>query len=130
MLTLSHEMSSGRQAILDAFDELFDAAVGRLNGLCTPEERAGARAQFIERMTPALEAVEAAQALELPGPAVADMRQAIERLAPADIAGLLASIPLAQRTHELLRTVAYERARQQLLQQLTAQAEPSPYGGH
>jgi len=94
-------MTTGRQAILDAFDQLFDAAAGRLNLSCTPEERAEARAQ-----------------------------QSIERLAPADIAGLLASIPLAQRTHELLRAVAYERARQQLLQQLTAQAEPSPYGGH
>jgi hypothetical protein len=123
-------MSTGRQAILDAFDQLFDAAAGRLSGACTPEERAQARAQFVERMTPALEAVEAAQKLELPQAAVEEMRQNIERLAPAEIAGLLASIPLAQRTHEALRAVAYERARQHLLQQLTAQAEPSPYGGH
>jgi len=123
-------MSTGRQAILDAFDQLFDAAVGRLSGSCTPEQRAEARAQFVERMTPALDAVEAEQKLELPGAELDDMRQAIERLSPADIAGLLASIPLAQRTHELLRSVAYERARQHLLQQLTAQAEPSPYGGH
>jgi len=123
-------MSTGRQAILEAFDQLFDAAVGRLSATCTPEERAQARAEFAERMTPILEAAEAAQKLELPASVVGDMRQAIERLSPSDIAGLVASIPLAQRTHELLQAVAFDRARQRLLLHLTEQAEPSPYGGH
>jgi hypothetical protein len=81
-------------------------------------------------MTPILEAAEAAQKLELPASVVGDMRQAIERLSPSDIAGLVASIPLAQRTHELLQAVAFDRARQRLLLHLTEQAEPSPYGGH
>ena len=123
-------MPTGRQAILEAFDQLFDAAVGRLNASCTPEERAQARAEFTERMTPILEAAEATQKLELPATLVDDMRQSIERLSPSDIAGLVASIPLAQRTHELLKAVAFARARQQLLMHLTEQAEPSPYGGH
>jgi hypothetical protein len=124
------EMSNGREAILQAFDQLFDAAVGRLAITCTPEERAQARTEFAERMAPALQAVEAAQKVELPGAVVDDMKQSIERLSPADIAGLVASIPLAQRTTELLKAVAYERARQALLVQLTESAEPSPFGGH
>ena len=123
-------MPTGREAILDAFDQLFDAAAGRLDATCTPEERVQARSEFAERMTPILEAVDAAQKLELPTSVLDDMRHAIERLSPSDIAGLVASIPLAQRTHELLTAVAYDRARQRLLQQLTEQAEPSPYGGH
>jgi hypothetical protein len=123
-------MTTGRQAILDAFDQLFDVAAGCLQTTCTADERAAARAQFAERLGPALEALESAEAPELPEAEVGEMRQAIEKLSPADVAGLVASIPLAQRTHELLRAVAFERARQQVLMHLTAQAEPSPYGGH
>jgi hypothetical protein len=123
-------MTTGRQGILDAFDQLFDAATGRLQLTCSDEERATARAQFAERLAPALDALEAARKLALPETDVRDMRHAIEGLSPADIAGLLASIPLAQRTHELLKAVAFEEARQRLLLQLTAKAEPSPYGGH
>lgn len=120
----------GRQAILDAFDRLFDAAIGRLGTDSTPEERAQARRQFAERITPALDALDAAQEPVLPAEVFDDMRQSIERLTPTDIAGLLASIPLAQRTHELLQALAFDRARQQLLVHLTEQATPSPYGAH
>lgn len=122
-------MPSGRQAILDAFDRLFEAAMGRLNVASTPEERAEARARFAERMRPALDAVDAAQKLELPSAAVDDMRQAIERLTPAEVAELVATIPLAQRTQAMLQTLALEQAHDRLLEHLTSQAS-SKYGGH
>ena len=123
-------MTNPRQSILDAFDRLFDTAVARLNVSCTPEERSQARQAFTERMTPVLEVVEKTDQFDLPASAVDEMREAIDKLSSADVAGLVASIPLAQHTQEMLKTIAYERARQQLLVHLTEQAEPSPYGGH
>jgi len=123
-------MTTGRQAILDAFDRLFDAAIGRVGGAVTPEERAQARDQFATRMGPAFDAIDTTGQADLPPAVVDEMRQAIEHLSPADIAGLLASIPLAQRTQELLQAVAFDRARQQFLVHLTEQARPSPYGAH
>jgi hypothetical protein len=122
-------MPTGRQAILDAFDRLFEAAMSRLNVASTPEERAEARARFAERMRPALDAVDAAQKLELPPTAIDDMRQAIERLTPAEVAELVATIPLAQRTQAMLQTLALEQAHDRLLEHLTSQAS-SKYGGH
>jgi hypothetical protein len=122
--------TTGRQAILDAFDQLFDAATSHLQATCTAEERTAARTQFAERLGPVLDALESAKALALDEAEMGEMRRAVEQLSPADVAALVASIPLAQRTHERLRALAYERAREQMLLQLTASAEPSPYGGH
>jgi ketopantoate reductase len=123
-------MTTPRDAILNAFDQLFETAIVRLNVSCTPEERSQARAAFAERMTPVLEVADKAGDLEVPAEAVDEMRKTIDRLSPAEVAGLVASIPLAQHAQEMLKTIAFERARQQLLMHLTEQAEPSPYGGH
>jgi hypothetical protein len=123
-------MTTPREAILDVFDQLFETATARLNVSCTPEERSQARAAFAERMTPVLEVVEKVDEFDVPAEVVEEMRQSIGRLSPADVAGLVASIPLAQHAQEMLKTIGYERARQQLLVHLTEQAEPSPYGGH
>jgi hypothetical protein len=122
-------MPTGRQAILDAFDQLFEAAMSRLNVAGTPEDRAEARARFAERMRPALDAADAAQKLELPSTVVDDMRQAIERLTPAEVAELVATIPLAQRTQAMLQALALEQAHERLLEHITSQAS-SKYGGH
>jgi hypothetical protein len=122
-------MSTGRQAILDAFDQLFEAAMGRLDVTCTQEEKDEARAKFAQRMGSALDAVDAVPNLELPRAVVDDMRQSIERLTPAEVAGLVASLPLAQRTQAMLRAIAIDQARERLLEHLTAQAD-SEYGGH
>jgi len=122
-------MATARQAILDAFDQLFEAAMSRLNVVSTPEERVEARERFAERMRTALDAVDAAQKLELPSTAIDDMRQAIERLTPAEVAELVATIPLAQRTQAMLQTLALEQAHDRLLEHITAQAT-SKYGGH
>ena len=123
-------MTNPRETILDAFDRLFDTAIARLNVSCTPEERSQARQAFAERMTPVLEVVEKTDQFDLPAGAVDEMRETIDKLSSADVAALVASIPLAQHAQEMLKTIAYERARQQLLVHLTEQAEPSPYGGH
>lgn len=130
VLNLPLVTTTGRQAILEAFDQLFDAATRHLEASCTPEERAAARAQFAERLGPVLDALDGAKAITLEEAEVGEMRRTIEQLSAADVAGLVASIPLAQRTHEQLKALAWERARQQMLVQLTASAEPSPYGGH
>lgn len=122
-------MPTGRQDILDAFDRLFEAALSRLNVTSTSEERAEARARFAERMGPALDAVEAAKKAELPAAVVDEMRQAIERLTPTEVAELVATIPLAQRTQAMLQALALEQAHERLLEHLTAKAS-SPYGGH
>jgi hypothetical protein len=51
------------------------------------------------------------------------MEGAIEQLSPAELAGLIASVPLAQQTQVMLRTIAYRQAEQRLLEQLVAQAD-------
>ena len=130
VLRFASDMTNPRETILDAFDRLFDTAIARLNVSCTPEERSQARQAFAERMTPVFEVVEKTEQFDLPAAAVDEMRETIDKLSSADVAGLVASIPLAQHAQETLKTIAYERARQQLLVHLTEQAEPSPYGGH
>ena len=130
VLRFPANMTTPREAILDAFDQLFETAIARLNVSCTPEERSQVRTAFTERMTPLFEVVEKNDQFEVPAAVVDEMRQNIDRLSPAEVAGLVASIPLAQQAQEMLKTIAFERARQQLLMHLTEQAEPSPYGGH
>jgi hypothetical protein len=98
-------MSTGRQAILAAFDQLFDAAAGRLQITCTPEERAGVRAQFAERMAGALEAADASPTpVAVPEAVLAEMRAAISG-SPAEIAALVASIR-SRSAPRMLRAVA------------------------
>ena len=130
VLRFASNMTNPRDVVLDAFDRLFDTAAARLNVSCTPEERSEARRAFAERMTPVFEVMEKTEQFDLPSGVVDEMRETIDKLSSADVAGLVASIPLAQHTQEMLKTIAYERARQQLLVHLTEQAEPSPYGGH
>ena len=57
------------------------------------------------------------------------MEAAIEQLSPAELAGVIASIPLAQQTHEMLRAVAFRQAEQRLLEHMAGQAD-TRYGGN
>lgn len=59
---------------------------------------------------------------ELPEEVVGEM-EAIDRLSPADLAGLIASVPLARQTQEMLRTIAYQQAEQRLVEHFAAQAD-------
>jgi len=120
---------TGREALLSAFDRLFDAAARKLNVACTSEERAEAKEQFASRFDAALEVAKRAQVTALPEEALAEMEAAIEQLSPAELAGLIASIPLAQQTQEMLRALAFRQAEQRLLEHLTRQAD-TRYGGN
>src|SRR5438094_7755763 len=120
---------TGREALLSAFDRLFDAAAKKLNVACTPEERTEAKEQFASRFDAALEVAKGVQVAALPEEALAQMEAAIEQLSPAELAGVIASIPLAQQTHEMLRAVAFRQAEQRLLEHMAGQAD-TRYGGN
>jgi hypothetical protein len=114
---------TGREALLRAFDRLFDAAAKKLGAVCTPEERADAKEQFARRFEAALAIAQRVHVAELPEKVIDAMEAAIANLSPADLAGVIASVPLAQQTQEMLRAVAYQQAEQRLLEHLASQAD-------
>jgi hypothetical protein len=120
---------TGREALLQAFDRLFDAAATKLNLTCTPEERAEAKEQFANRFAQALEIAATVEIPALPTQVVDAMEQAITQLSPAEIAGVIATVPLAQQTQEMLRAVAFRQAEQRLLEHFAKQAD-TRYGGN
>lgn len=120
---------TGRDALLLAFDRLFDAAARKLNVVCTPEERADAKEQFVQRFESALDIAQKVDTGELPGGVLDDMEKAIGELSPAELAGVIASVPLAQQTHDMLRSIAFREAEQRLLEHFARQADDR-YGGN
>jgi len=120
---------TGREALLATFDRLFGKAAGKLKVSCSDEERAEAKREFEQRFQAALDIIERVDIPELPEEIIQEMENAVERLSPAEIVGLLASVPLAQQTHELLRAIAFRAAEQRLLEHVAAQAD-SKYGGN
>lgn len=120
---------TGRDALLAAFDRLFDAAANKLNLTCTPEEREDAKEQFARRFEGALEVAGHVPTGPLPEATLHDMVAAIEGLSAADLAGVIASVPLAQRTQEMLRTIAFREAEKRLLEHFASQAD-TRYGGN
>ena len=115
--------------MLQAFDELFDVAAGKIQATFTPEERAEARERFSERFAPALELTRAVELPGMPADVLAEMKAQVDRLSSADLAGLIAAVPLAQQTQEMLRTLAYRDAERKLVEHLAAQAD-TRYGGN
>ncbi|HJQ85758.1 MAG TPA: hypothetical protein VKA21_16845 [Candidatus Binatia bacterium] len=120
---------TGREALLQAFDRLFDAASRKLNVVCTPEERAEAKEQFTRRFDTALTVADKVEVPELPDAVIETMENAIAELSPADLAGVIASVPLAQQTQDMLRTIAFRQAEQRLLEHFALQADDR-YGGN
>jgi hypothetical protein len=120
---------TGREALLAAFDRLFDAAAAKLNITCTPEERAEAKEQFARRFEHALEQTKRIEIPKIPDEVLAEMEEGIRQLPPAQLAGLLASIPLGHQTQEMLRALAFRQAERRLLEQLALQADTT-YGGN
>jgi hypothetical protein len=114
---------TGREALLAAFDRLFEAAAKKIGAVCTPEERAEAKEQFVHRFQAALDVAQKIEVPELPAEVVDAMENAIAQLSPAELAGVIASVPLAQQTQEMLRAVAYRQAEQRLLEQLASHAD-------
>src|SRR5438067_13583224 len=119
---------TGREALLQAFDRLFDAAAKKLNVVCTPEERAEAKEQFASRFEHALALAQKVEIGELPDGVLDAMEAAIAQLSPAELAGVIASVPLAQQTQEMLRAIAFRQAEQRLLEHFALQADER-YGG-
>ena len=120
---------TGREALLQAFDRLFDAAARKLNVVCTPEERAEAKEQFVSRFESALALAQKVEVPELPSGVLEAMETAIVQLSPAQLAGVIASVPLAQQTQEMLRAIAFQQAEQRLLEHFALQADDR-YGGN
>jgi hypothetical protein len=116
-------MMTGRDALLGAFDRLFDSAARKLNVVCSVEERAAAKEAFAQRFEGALGAIQEVEVDELPEDVMSAMETAIDGLSPAELAGLIASVPLARQTHDMLRAIAYRQAEQRLLDHLVEQAD-------
>jgi hypothetical protein len=120
---------SGREALLAAFDRLFDRAARKLNLQSTPEEREEAKRSFIERYEQALSLVDQAKLPEIPESALERMEASIEELSPAHIAALIATVPLAVHVQDAMRQIAVRAAEQRLLEHLATQADTT-YGGN
>src|SRR5437870_11799188 len=101
---------TGREALLQAFDRLFDAAAKKLNVVCTPEERADAKEQFASRFEHALALAQKVEIGALPSQVLDAMAAAIAQLSPAELAGVLASVPRAPHPQAMLRPTAFRQA--------------------
>jgi hypothetical protein len=120
---------TGKEAVLIAFDRLFDKAAAKLRVECSEGEKAEAKRQFTERFSAALDMAGQVSVPSIPEGVMQAMEEAIDHLSPAQVVGYLAAIPLAHQTQEMLRTIAYRAAEQRLLEHLINQADDS-YGGN
>jgi hypothetical protein len=123
------EMMNGKEAVLSAFDRLFDRAAAKLKLECDPEEKAEARELFIQRFKPALDAAMLINLEEIPEEVMRSMEEAIDSLSPAQVAGHLASVPLAHQAQQIMQMIANRAAEQRLIEQLISQADDT-YGGN
>ena len=119
---------NGKDVMLKAFDRLFDKAARKLAVECSAEERDEAKRRFEERFSALLDALKQLELQAVPEEAVQGMEEAIEKLSPADLVGLLASVPLAAQAQEMLRQLAYRAAEQRLLDHYIRSADDR-YGG-
>jgi hypothetical protein len=120
---------TGRDALLNAFDRLFSAAAGKLNLEVTPEQRAEAKEQFAERFAAVLDLTNRFESPPLPPEVIDELEAQVKRISPQEIAGVVASLPLAQQAQEMLRAVAFQHAQQKMLEHLALQAD-TKYGGN
>jgi hypothetical protein len=120
---------TGKEAMLRAFDRLFDRAAAKLRIDCNHDEKEEAKRAFAERFTAALEVAGTVTVPDIPEDVMRSMEDAIDHLSAAQVVGYLAAIPLAHQTQEMLRTIAYRAAEQRLLEHLIEQADDR-YGGN
>ena len=120
---------TGREALLDAFGRLFSAASTRLQVDLTPADKAEAKDRFEDRFAAVLDLTERFETPPLPAEVLAEMEAQVTRISPAELAGVVASIPLAQQAQEMLRAVALQHAQQKMLEHLAMQAD-TRYGGN
>ncbi len=120
---------TGREAVLHAFDRLFDRAASKLNLDCSAAERAEAKQYFAQRYGDALQLLDQAQFPEIPEPTLVQMEQAVDGLSPAYVAAQLATGPLAIHVQEFMRGLAVRAAEQRVLEHLAGRADDA-YGGN
>lgn len=121
---------TGRDALLQAFDRLFDTAAKKLSVECSDGDKATAKQRFEERFSMLLDALkQLSLPEELPEEAVKSMEESIEKLTPADVVGLLATVPLVPQAQEMMRMLAYRAAEQRLLEHYVRTADDT-YGGN
>jgi hypothetical protein len=120
---------TGRDAVLAAFDRLFDKAAAKLGMDCDEQDKQEAKRTFAARFSVALDAVAQVNMTGMPNDVMRSMEEAIEHLSPAQVVGHLAAIPLAHQTHEMLRVIAHQSAQQRLLDHLITQVDDQ-YGGN
>lgn len=120
---------TGRDAVLQAFDRLFERAAARLRVECGAEERAEAREHFIERFGAGLALADQVTMPTIPEEVLQTMEDAVEQVSPAQLAGYLAAIPLIQETRDVLQRISYQAAQQRLLEYAIGQADDR-YGGN
>lgn len=120
---------TGKEAMLQAFDRLFDRAATKLRVECSAEDKETAKRQFEQRFAVLLESLNGVEIGEVPDAVLANMEGAIDRISPTELVGLLASIPIAHQGQEMLRQVAYRAAEQRLLDHIIRQADDR-YGGN
>ena len=121
---------TGRDALLHAFDRLFDTAAKKLSVECSEEDKVAAKRRFEERFSMLLEALKQLQLPDDPSEeAVKSMEQSIEKLTPGDVVGLLATVPLVPQAQEMMRMLAYRAAEQRLLEHYVRTADDK-YGGN
>lgn len=120
---------TGREAILEAFERLFDRAATRLRVECAAEDREEARQHFVERCTGLLALADQAAMPAIPEAVIDAMAAKVDEVSPAQLAGYLAAIPLVQETSAVLQRMAYLAAQQRLLEHAISQADER-YGGN
>ena len=120
---------TGKEAVLLAFDRLFDKAAAKLRVDCSEGDKEEAKRHFAERFSAALDVAGQIMVPEIPEEVMRAMEEAIDHLSPAQVVGYLAAIPLAHQTQEMLRAIAYRAAEQRLLDHIINQADDK-YGGN
>ena len=120
---------TGRDAVLQAFDRLFDRAAARLRVEGAAEEREEARQHFMERFAAGLALAEQATMPTIPEEVLQTLEEAVDQVSPAQLAGYLAAMPLIQETRTVLQRIAYQAAQQHLLEHAISQADDR-YGGN
>ena len=71
---------TGKEALLQAFDRLFDRAAKKLRVECSPEEKEVAKRQFEERFAALLEAVAPVNIGDVPDEVMANLEAAIDSM--------------------------------------------------
>ena len=120
---------TGRDALLQAFDRLFDRAAKKLAVECSDDEKAEAKQRFEERFSMVLDSLKQLELPAVPPEALAGMEESIEKLSPADVVGLLATVPLVPQAQEMMRLLAYRAAEQRILEHYVKTASDK-YGGN